>query len=434
MANWAIWNRRRVLGAALEDWRERGLINEATAQLLGADIETNTRARSFSTVIILLGVICLAFGVMTFVAANWEAMSSLARVALIFAVLWASWSIAIWLKVKNHEWAAQAFVLLACALFGAGIMLIGQIYHIQGDPKDATWLWAVGTVLGALATRSAPALGLGAILITVWAMMGMGLFRTINEIEYGYLVYWLVIAAGAWWLASRMTAHLLAAGLCIWLFVSAAQYAEMNGGNDMLFVLIVLFDAFILISVMLYSHGAGSWLKGYEPTAIAYSMILIGGMTLFWYFATDQRYNGDWRLVVTHYWPGMLASAATIAIAIHAHLQRHSWRYDMIVAAVFTLISAFLSGFIHRVPFMMEAYLLALSIWTIRMGWRLEYRPLSTLGFLGFAGVMLLLYFKTLGTLLDTSLFYLGAGILLLLGAIFVPRLIGRRSGKEVAS
>lgn len=428
MANWAIWNRNRVLANALEDWRERGLLDAQTVSNLEADIAENTTTRSFTTVVVLLGVICLAFGVMTFVAANWEAMSNLARVALLFVALWASWGISVWLKARGNEWAAQAFVLLACAIFGASIMLIGQIYHIQGKPKDATWLWAMGTIFGALLTRSAPALGLGALLITLWALMGLGLFSSNNRIEYTYLAYWLICAAGAWWLSSRMVAHLLAAGMCIWLFVSAAQYLDVRGGpDDLLFVLVVLFSAYLLVSVSLYSYGKGIWLKGYEPTAIAYGMILVGGMSFLWYMATDQRYNGDWRLVATHYWPGIVASLVTIALAAMAHRQHHPWRYDMLVAAIFTIIASGLSGFIHRVPFLMEAWLLALSIWTIRMGWRLEYRALSTLGFLGFSGVMLLLYFETLGSLLDTSLFYLGAGVLLLLGAVVIPRFMRRR-------
>ena len=223
MANWAIWNRRSTLTSALEEWQAKGLIDAATAARLKDEVAASGKPRSFTSIIILLGVICLAFGVMTFVAANWDAMTSLARVGLLFAALWASWGISVLLKQRDHEWASQAFVLLACAIFGASIMLIGQIYHIQGKPKDATWLWAMGTILAALVTRSVPALGLGAILITIWALMDVGLFSRARDPDFTYLIYWLICAAGAWWLASRFVAHLLMAGLCLWLFVSAAQ-------------------------------------------------------------------------------------------------------------------------------------------------------------------------------------------------------------------
>ena len=204
--------------------------------------------------------------------------------------------------------------------------------------------------------------------------------------------------------------------------------------GDLLFLLVVLFCAFVAVSLALYSYGAGQWFKSYEPTGIVYFMILVAGMTFLWYMATDQRYNGNWRMVVPYYWPGMAGSAIMIGLAAFAHVRAHPFRYDMMVAVVFTLITAFLSGFIQRVPFLMEAYLLALSIWTIRMGWRLQYRPLSTLGFFGFAGVMLLLYFETLGSLLDTSLFYLGAGVLLLVAAMVIPRFMRKRTEEGAAS
>lgn len=431
MANWAIWNRKAVLNDAVEDWRKRGLLDGPTAKTLKEDIVSRIRPRSFTSIIILLGVICLAFGVMTFVAANWASMSNLAKVGLLFAGLWASWGISIYLKSSGHEWASQAFVLLACAIFGASIMLIGQIYHIQGKPKDATWLWAAGTVIAALLTRSIPALGLGAILITIWALMDVGLFSRVKTPEYSYLLYWAIIAAGALWLSSRFVAHMLMTGMVIWLFVTTVQLMDVPGQqSDLLFLLIVLFAAFVSVCIALYSLGESYWLKGYEPTAIVYLMTLVGGMTFLWYMATDMRYNGNWRMVVPYYWPGFAGSVAVIALAATAHRRAHPQSYDMVVAAVFTLISAFLSGFIQRVPFLMEAYLLALSIWTIRMGWRLEYRPLSTLGFFGFAGVMLLLYVETLGSLLDTSLFYLGAGVLLLAGAAILPRFM-RKAGKQ---
>ena len=115
----AIWNKKSTLSSAVEDWRERGVIDGAVAGALQGDINANIKPRSFVSIIILLGVICLAFGVMTFVAANWDAMSSLGRVGLLIGALWVSWGISIVCKMRNHEWAAQVFVLLACAIFGA---------------------------------------------------------------------------------------------------------------------------------------------------------------------------------------------------------------------------------------------------------------------------------------------------------------------------
>lgn len=424
-----MWNKSKTLMNGVEDWLSKGLITQDTAQLLTNDIITNHKTRSFGSIVMLLGVICLAFGVMTFVASNWDGMSSLSRVGILFAALWLSWSLSIWFKARGNEWTAQVFVLLACSMFGASIMLIGQIYHLQGKPKDAVWLWAIGTLIGALSTRSTPALVLSIMLFTLWSLMQNRMFTNSNVIEYQYLIYWVICALGAWWMNSRFAAHTLMLGLTFWLWYASVIFDHNYGRVDNIsFLLCVLFFSFIVLSAVLYSYGKQLWLKGFEPAALTHVLILIGGLLVIWYFGTDQRYNGKWRMITTLYWPGIIGSIVTIAIAYWGKRISHIYSYDMIVVAVFTIIASILSGFIQRVPFLMEGFLLAMAIWTIRMGWRLEYRALSTWGFIGFTLVMLLIYFRTLGSLIDTSIFYLGAGVLLVAGAIIIPRL-ARRGG-----
>ena len=432
----AIWNRKSAVAGALAGWKERGLIDGATFDRLSEDLGKQGPARSFTSIILLLGVICIAFGVMTFVAANWDQMSNLFRVGLLFAALWASWGLSVWLRVRGHSWASQLFVLLACAIFGASIMLIGQIYQIQGKPKDAVWLWALGTFVAAFLTRSVPALALAVMAITVWALMDFNLFGKPDGFEYAFIAYWLAGAAGAWWMASRFTAHILMLSLSIWLLFLVFHLGEVDGGRaDLTALFGVLFAAFALISLALYSLGDKQWFKGFEPAAIVHLFLLVGALVFFWYMATDMRWNGDWRNVSAASWPGLLGVAVTAIFAGLGYQQKNPHWYDLAVTVAFTALAAALSLALQRVPFLMEAYMLALSIWVIRMGWRLEYRALSTLGFLAFSGVMLLLYFETLGSLLGTSLFYLGAGILLLIGAIVIPKLARRtRKAGEAAS
>jgi len=420
------WNKGKILANAVDDWKARGLLSAASASTLQADIEANTKSRSFSSIIVLLGVICLAFGIMTFVAANWDEMSNLARLVLVFAGMWLAWGLSIWLKLRGSDWLADLFVMLASAVFGASIMLIGQIFHIQGEPRDAVWLWTAGTLVAALATRSGPALALTVILVGLWTFMGRGWIGPFEQIEYVFLIYWGICAAAAWWLGSRFSAHVLALSMAAWILVSSIAWMDFDKSFDMLFLLVALFGSLIALSIILFSDGAGKWLKSFELPAAFYVMLTIGGLVIIWYAATDQSWNGDWRLVQTAYWPGIAGSVLAVALAAYGHTSANANRYDIIVAAVFAVIASILSGFLHRVPFAMEAFMLALSIWTIRMGWRLEYRPLSSLGFIGFAGVMLLIYFETVGSLIGTSGFYLGAGLLLLFGALVLPKMLRR--------
>lgn len=418
----AFWNRKTMLTTAIEDWQARGLVDQSTAGRLIDDVAKAAPARSFTTVIILLGVICLGFGAMTFVAANWQEMTSAARLALLVAALWASWAAAIWLKARGREWTAQAFILLACAVFGASIMLIGQIYHLQGEPKDAVWLWMVVTIIAALLTRSGMALALAAILITIWALMNTGLRR--DGIEYAFIAYWLAGAAAAFWLKSRFAGHVLLAGMVVWLTVSAIAYTDMDRqGRDLLFMQIALSGALASVALLLYAGGRWPVRAAFFRPAIVYALLAAGAMLALWYAASEPVFAGATAHLIGTYWPGLAAVLLIAGCASLAYREQASFAYDIAIAGVMTAIATALTAFAAGTPFITEAFLLAMSIWTIRMGWRLEYRPLAATGWIGFAASMLAIYARTVGTLLDTSLFYLGAGVLLLAGAAIAARI-----------
>jgi uncharacterized membrane protein len=428
-AEMPIFGRKTVLRDSIEGWRRGGLIDDGTAETLLLDVETRHPARSFSSIAILLGVICIAFGVVTFVAANWEDMSRIARVVTIVVALWASWAGSIWARSRNHEWLGQTLVLLACAIFGAGIMLVAQIYNMQGNGRDAVWLWGVGTLAGALLARSVPALSLAILVFAIWGLMPdyiAGLSKT--SVHYAYLFWWLIAAAAAWWMRSRFAGHLSALGLVAWTLGSSAIYLSDNKA-DMLFLLAALACATVLVSALLYSDGAGQWLRGFEPQGIIYSFLLTGGLIFLWYLATDINWYSWSRsgLVVSYWWPGLLALLAAAGFAVAGARNTNQNRYDLIVAVFFAFAYFVLAGFPYRIPFAVEATLLALTVWVIRMGWRLEYHSLSNSGFIGFAAVMLMIYLRTVGTLFSTSLFYTGAGLLILAGAVILPRLMKRR-------
>ena len=271
--------------------------------------------------------------------------------------------------------------------------------------------------------------------LSLWAVMDFNLFGRNNVIEYGYIGYWLVGAVAAWFFASRFSAHVLAASMVFWLIYMVGTSIDSRQGIQNAFQLhIVLGASFVAIAATLFSLGDKKWLREFELPSLVYLFILLAGMVFLWYIATDIRYNGNWRLVSTHYLPGFIAAGLCAGLAFFAYQNQHLLRYDILVTAIFAVISLTLAGSASRVPFIMEGFMLALSIWCIRMGWRLEFRSLSTLGFLGFSGVMLLIYFETLGNLLDTSLFYLGAGVLLLAGAILIPRFMRKPTDQGEAS
>ena len=60
---------------------------------------------------------------------------------------------------RRLEAFAQAAVLGGIAVFGASIMLIAQMYHMEGNPPDAVLMWALGALLAAVLRAVAPGAG-----------------------------------------------------------------------------------------------------------------------------------------------------------------------------------------------------------------------------------------------------------------------------------
>lgn len=424
-----IWNKHSVLYHAIDDWQTRGILDAEMAERLAHDVEQQKTGRSFRTVLVLLAVICLGFGAITFVAANWDDISRLTRLLIIFGAMWAAWGAAALFHAKNRTSIAQSFVLLACILFGAGIMLISQIYHIQGEPRDAVWLWSIGTLVGAVLTRSVPTLSFAVVLLNVWYFMDINLFSSRYVTQYGVVAYFAVVGALAYWMRSQFAGYLVLLSVTLWTCANALASLEHDNG---LFLIISLYASYVLLALALFSEGGRRILNGFETTLAVFFLFNMGVMTYFWYVIGEV--DGSSRYASLFSQPFLLpaiAIALTAGMAILGRQQHNKNTYDLIIAIVALGITGALLSLPYALPFVIEAFLLALSIWVIRMGWRLEYRPITTLGFIGFAVMMVTIYFSTIGTLIGTSAFYLGAGVLLLAGVFLVPRLMPKKEGKS---
>lgn len=416
----------------VDDWRERGVIDDHLSQILNADLDEQKSSYSFSSIAVILGVICLCFGAMTFVAANWDEMARLTRLVILLSSTGLSYVIASLFQSKGRDFFAQCFVLLGAGCFGATVMMVGQMYHLPGHGSGAIMLWALGTLAAAALTRSVPTLGLATILATIWSCWLMGDYRGHEGIHFWYLPLWSACAGLAWHFGSRIVAHICALGLQAWLFYSLA---EIGTDNDWpLFAMISISIGFVLISALIHSKDVKQWLRGFEMSAIFHVILFSMGMLLLWYFEQySYSFKGGAQLA------GLLTSSGAIIGVVYTsvlvaigyyfyRLSADSSQFDHLMTIILTglTVTAFLlsiSGF----PFALEAFSLVFTIWVIRMGTRQESVGVTRLGYLGFIGAMLLIYGEAAGGLLGTSLFYIIAGVLLVAGALIAPRLSGKK-------
>ncbi|MFU8863623.1 MAG: DUF2157 domain-containing protein [Rhodobacterales bacterium] len=420
-----IKSKSAVIGSALQDWRDRGLLDTETSLRLQADLEQGHRRFSFTAFVITAGVVCLCFAAMTFIAANWEEMSRLARLTLVILALWLAWGAALWAGLRGLHWWHEALMVLACGMFGAGIMLVSQIYHIQGNAADAVWLWGLGTLLAAVLARGTMVLVFAIGLFGLWHAMQIDIFGGGADMNLPYLGWWLAGAALAWWLNSKAAAHMSVIALCFWLLTALTTVA-----SPQLAAILLALSAVTAISAMLASMSGPLLLRGFEGAALGYATFLLGLVVYFLTLGIDDytgdaaQRGGDAGLA------GLLLPLflllAPLAFAVAGHLRRWVFTYDLWVALLAGVLMLVIF-YLVPVPLLPEAMLLAVFIWITRMGWRLDQRGLRIIGMFGFVMALLLIYAVTVGTLIGTSGFYLGAGVILLGGAWLATRLDPKR-------
>lgn len=340
------------------------------------EIEARPRGPGFAGALGILGAILLGFALMSFVAANWQEMSRLARLAVIFAGLLGSYAAAAVLFARRMEAFGHAAVLLGVAVFGAGVMLISQMYHIEGNPPDAVLVWAAGALGSGVLLRSNPALGAAVALFGLWSGWETALR---DAPHYELLPVTMLLAAAMalqrWWPGAHLVAILLSGWTVVLGYV-------LRGGD---------------------AH----WLVAGLGLAVAAAG------------------------VAASVWTGRAASHVRDTQLVDA-AGRLALGYGMVIAfaGLFALQFA-----VENVPLpsliALAALTLLLLVGAIAFGLTHARRAVVWLGYIGFSVEILALYFKTVGSLLGSSVFFLVAGVIVILLAALAWRL---HSAEERAS
>lgn len=383
-------------------------------------------------------MVCLCFAAMTFVAANWDAMPKYLRVLLLLIAMWAAYGAAVFARIRGNPVISDFLIMCGCAIFGATIMLVGQIYHLQGKAEDAVLLWAGGTLLATLILRSSAALWLAIGLFTLWFMLKNDFnFGSRAEINFLYPIFWLMCCATAYWLKAKRSAHSLMWGISLWLGFTVLIYTERH--DTIAYFLALYASIYVLIGLAILSLEKWQILREFEAPFIAYLVLIAIGFTAMWVGLAsfeEEFFNDLQTLGTINYIPMLVCLIIAIGIFAYARLNKLNSVYDLGFCGFWIAASLFAtSNYGMQIPFIGEAISLGLTIWFIRMGDRQDIPSVIRLGYLAFGMVMLLIYFRTVGSLLDTTAFYLISGVLLVLGAVFVPRIFKLiRGDKDVIS
>ena len=237
----------------LPDWVARGWATPENQSAILAHVEAQaaTQTRMVPIALAVLGVLTFGAGVITFFAANWDAMAKVLKLAVLFGGMWLAYGLGgygLAAKTGGARVLGQALTLLGVVLFGANIMLIAQIYHIDSHYPNGVLLWALGALAVTYAAGlQAPAVaGLG--LAILWSGMEVTDFN--RFVHWPFLALWALflpaILRGAW----RYGAGVAMATLIAWSAMTLIHWSFERHGEE-----IFLMQFYLLAAMILYILG-----------------------------------------------------------------------------------------------------------------------------------------------------------------------------------
>jgi uncharacterized membrane protein len=341
-----MWSYRKRIEQDLVRWREAGWVTAEGEVAIRRDVEKGVRTLGLANSLAILSSVLIGFAIMSFVASNWQDMPRFVRLGMLLASLWAAYGLAGALARRGMTGFAHAAILLGVAVFGGSIMLISQMYHMDGNVADAILLWAAGALLAGVLLRSNPTLAFAMVLVTIWGTMEA---LRLDKVFWLFLVPWALVSAAFYWQRWRPGIHL--AGLALTGFVVSLGY-RLNDGH---------------------AHG----------------LVVAAGLGVMAASIAGERLKPELPAL----WAGVLNYGLVIALAGLWALQF----FEDPNLDVFTLMAV-----------LALALLIAAIFWGLKTG----NRGALWLGYLGFSFEILAIYVETLGTLLNTSLFFLVAGLI----------------------
>ena len=218
------------LEADLSRWVGEGLLSADSATAIRRSLASQGGFR-LPALLGLFGGLLIASSVAAFVAANWEEIPRLIKLGLIGLAIVAALVVSARLAARDPaSRGADAAATCAVLIFGAGVALVGQMYHLPTDWPAGALLVALGALLVAFLMRSNGALVIALVAIGAWSVGRWE--ETRGTPHLGFFLLWLP----ALWLAlsrhNRLVQHGVVLTLGLWLALLPGYWSALFARFD----------------------------------------------------------------------------------------------------------------------------------------------------------------------------------------------------------
>ncbi len=218
----------RWLHEQLAAWVADGVLSSEQAGQIRQRYPELRSSPPWGTIIFAgLGAVVFGLGIILLFAYNWHAIPKSGKLGVIFLSILASHGAGLRLAVRR-DWQrplGEALTLLGTMLYGAGIWLVAQIYHIEEHFPNGFLLWALGALALAWAMPSIAQGILSVVLLCVWGCSeAWGFDRPMHLAPFLIL---LAVGGLAWRLRSRLLLVFVLAGFNVSILATAGA---LQGG------------------------------------------------------------------------------------------------------------------------------------------------------------------------------------------------------------
>jgi uncharacterized membrane protein len=407
----------RQLKIDLETWIAKGLVPAESRDEILASVGAGRAGSRLEVILAVFGVILVGLGVLSFVGANWAAMTKPSRLIVLFGSMWLAYALAVWFNRRGMDFLGQAFVLLGVLLFGSNVWFVAQTYNINAHYPDGTLLWGVGALVAAILVPSRASLATALAIGSYWTWQETMEFE--SPIHLAFLPYWALSATLAWYLNWRPGIHLSALALIFWFVINYSGLQKMLGWSD-----VEVLTIYILIPLAIWSAC-----QVFEASANALTMT-IGHYAFFFFlsaFAILHLPDTDGNPPAASWLAFAVVMSAISLAAVVASLRRKG---STIVDVAGTLFACLVTiGYVMAVgknddslDILYLAFTLIVILWSISRGARMDDRFVINLSTVAFGLWVLYVYFELFSGLMDQAVFFTVGGILLIVLSIGLER------------
>ena len=411
----------RWLQDQISAWYDEGLIGPQQAATLRARYPVGDDGVPWGRLVVSsIGAIVFGLGIILFFAYNWADMHKYVKLALVFGAVLAAHGTGLYLSrsADGKRALIESLHVLGTMLFGAGIWLVAQIYHIDEHYPNGLFVWSLGALALAWAMPSIAQGLMAVLLVFLW-----GCFEVFDFSSPNYAGPWVVLIGVlplAWMQRSRV---LLFFGLVALITLYAFTVGQVE--DDL------VIGALFYCACLYLATGRLSALSAFPQSSALFRVVGYSVYLVLLYLFTfkqiarelikiDPENIDEWSLFIVPLVAALLAWGALLATGAWQRADAiRRWDVSLILLAmVLVLFAQFGLSRSHLGGLMLAFNLIFLGhciIMIVHGTGRLNWKQVS-IGSVLFSALAFARFLDLFDSLLMRSLFFLvlGAGLFLI--------------------